>query len=326
MKMILRKLTTVLLTAFLVLIIGSEAKSQDLSGNAGAFADIGLGLRPLGMGGAYTALATDENAARWNPAGLSVITDPSSGFTWTNQFDEIGYNYLSISYPQIKGIGVGGYVISSGDDVYSEMTIGLGAGVTARKIKIPVDNVHFGMSFKYLSTSYGNDEAGGIDRVTGSSAGVSLDFGVLYFPTDDISLALVLRDFVNGISWDSSYLDNDTTQASTYSEGLPRKAILSLGWELEKATIAFEYLPGLYTDVKDRIAMGVEVVILKVLRPRFGIAQNLTSGYINQWMTAGLGVSIKHEKLGPIRYVNFGYTHMLHEVASTPRVGLSLGW
>ncbi len=45
--------------------------ASDLSGRPGAFADIGLGLRPLAMGGAYIALAADENGARWNPAMLS---------------------------------------------------------------------------------------------------------------------------------------------------------------------------------------------------------------------------------------------------------------
>ena len=318
---------TVLLIAFLVLSIGSNAHSQDLSGIPGAFVDIGLGLRPMGMGGAYSALATDEHATRWNPAALSATKDPSSGFAWTNQFAEDTHNYVSLSYPGlVQGVGLGLYRIANGDDVYRELVVGLGAGISARKMFIPVDNLHFGLSFKYLSTSYGNDEAGGEERSIGSSSGYGLDFGILYQPTDQVSLAVVFRDALNGISWDSSFLDNDTKTSNSYSEDLPRNLVLSVGWEREKATFAMEYHPGIYPDVQNRAALGVEVPFLKIFKPRFGFAQNLASGYTNQWMTFGLGIEIKSELLGPIRNVNFGYTHVVHEIASTPRVGLSLGW
>jgi len=305
---------------FLALIMCSGSQAQELAGNAGAFVDIGLGLRPLGMAGAYSAIADDENAARWNPAALSVITDPSSGFTWTNQFVQDIHNYISLSYPQIMGMGVGVYGISSGDDVYSEVTIGIGVGVSADKVKIPIENLHLGISFKYFSTSFGNDEEGGDERITGSSAGYGIDIGMLYRHSKVLSLALVLRDGLNDINWDSS------SPAGKYSEGLPRRLVFAIGWEREKSTIALEYHPGLYSDVKDRAVFGAEVIILQVFRPRFGFAQNFTSGYTNKWITFGLGIELASERLGPIRNVSFGYTHMLHEIESTPRVGLSIGW
>lgn len=321
-----KKLISVLLIAFLVLTFGSSALTQDLSGIPGAFVDVGLGLRPMGMGGAYSALATDEHAARWNPAALSATKDPSSGFAWTNQFAEDTYNYISLTYPGLTEVGLGVYGIANGDDVYSELTVGIGAGIGARKMFIPVDNLHFGLAFKYLSTSFGNDEDGGEERTIGSSAGYGLDIGILYQPTNQISLAVVMRDALSGITWDSSYLDSDEKKSNSYSEDIPRDLVLSLGWMREKATFALEYHPGIYPDVQNRAALGVEVTVLKIFKPRFGFAQNLASGYTNQWMTFGLGIEIKSEKLGPIRNVNFGYTHVMHEIADTPRVGLSIGW
>ena len=38
-----------------------------------AFNDIGVGARPLGLGGAFVALADDGNAASYNSAGLSLM-------------------------------------------------------------------------------------------------------------------------------------------------------------------------------------------------------------------------------------------------------------
>ncbi|MBP7310112.1 MAG: hypothetical protein KA984_02345, partial [Candidatus Cloacimonetes bacterium] len=42
---------------------------------AGDFMMIGAGVKALGMGGAFVALADDGSALYWNPAGLSQIRD-----------------------------------------------------------------------------------------------------------------------------------------------------------------------------------------------------------------------------------------------------------
>jgi len=84
--------------------------------------------------------------------------------------------------------------------------------------------------------------------------------------------------------------------------------------------------PSLYADVKDRMAVGAEVVIWKVFKPRVGFARNLSSGNPNQWTTAGLGIEIQSKKFGPIRLIHFGYTQLFHEIDSSPRVGLVIGW
>ena len=39
--------------------------------------DLDLGARPLGMGGAFVAVANDGNAGYWNPAGLSQLQNIS---------------------------------------------------------------------------------------------------------------------------------------------------------------------------------------------------------------------------------------------------------
>src|SRR5712692_400351 len=37
---------------------------------------LGVGARPLGMGGAFVAVADDATAASWNPAGLALLLHP----------------------------------------------------------------------------------------------------------------------------------------------------------------------------------------------------------------------------------------------------------
>ena len=38
-----------------------------------ACGSIGLGTRAMGMGGAFTAVADDESAFYWNPAGITQV-------------------------------------------------------------------------------------------------------------------------------------------------------------------------------------------------------------------------------------------------------------
>ena len=40
---------------------------------AGDFLTLGVGARPLGMGGSFAAIADDSTAAYWNPAGLGRL-------------------------------------------------------------------------------------------------------------------------------------------------------------------------------------------------------------------------------------------------------------
>ena len=43
---------------------------------AGEFLAIGVGGRPLGMGGAYVSLVNDVTAGYWNPGALAMINYP----------------------------------------------------------------------------------------------------------------------------------------------------------------------------------------------------------------------------------------------------------
>ncbi len=321
----LKKTIFIILAIFIAAGMQTAGFCQELSGKGGAFEDVGLGLRPLGMGGAYSALAKDENAPKWNPAMLQLVRDPSAGFTWTNQFNLVQYHYLSVAYPLgvnvglKRDIGVGIYAITAGDQAYRETTIGFSCGINARHVKIPLENLRFGMTVKLLMTGFGNDEEGGEDRVTGDSFGFSIDLAAQWQVSPQLSFAVISRELLNSISWNSSV-------KGSYSEGLPRKVLIAAGYELERIVFGFEYQPGLYEDVSDRVTMGLEATLWKMLKPRVGFAQNFKATESNRWITAGLGLDFQTASFGPIKQIKFGYTHLFHDIDHSPRVGLVVGW
>jgi len=66
----------------------SQASAQGLY--AGEFMQIPVGSRALSMGGAYTAIADDESAFHWNPAGVSLVPNQLLGFMYSAEYGTPG--------------------------------------------------------------------------------------------------------------------------------------------------------------------------------------------------------------------------------------------
>ena len=69
-----------------------------------AFNDSGWGVRPLGMGGAFSAIANDANAPLYNPAGIVQPENIEMTFMSAKLFTglegvEVGQNYFSYVNP-----------------------------------------------------------------------------------------------------------------------------------------------------------------------------------------------------------------------------------
>ena len=79
------------------------------------FRDLGVGARPLGMGGAYVAAADDGNAVLWNAAGLAqldrqeIIAMFASLYAglgaklYNEETDQLGYHFVGYVYPSKWG-------------------------------------------------------------------------------------------------------------------------------------------------------------------------------------------------------------------------------
>src|SRR5574344_1823186 len=73
----------------------------------GAFEDTYWGVRALGMGGAFTAVANDSNAPLYNIAGIANVNEKEVSLMGARLFAgldgvEISANYLGFVYPLAK--------------------------------------------------------------------------------------------------------------------------------------------------------------------------------------------------------------------------------
>jgi hypothetical protein len=106
------------LSILLLLLILPQVKAQTVFGKyAGDFMSIGVGGRPLGMGGAYVAVANDVTAGYYNPAGLAQINYPEISLMHDERFGSlVNYDYAAVAIPYDTSMSFAFSVIRLGVD------------------------------------------------------------------------------------------------------------------------------------------------------------------------------------------------------------------
>lgn len=79
------------------LLYGSAAYAAEKY--AGDFLTLGVGARPLGMGGSFAAIADDSTAAYWNPAGLGRLRHSEVAFMHSSLNDLDSYDFVNYIHP-----------------------------------------------------------------------------------------------------------------------------------------------------------------------------------------------------------------------------------
>lgn len=78
---------------------------------AGEFLSLGVGARPLGMGGAFAAISDDASAVYWNAAGLANLSRRQVMFMHAESFGGlVGHDYLGFVLPlepSRSAVGIG---------------------------------------------------------------------------------------------------------------------------------------------------------------------------------------------------------------------------
>lgn len=184
-----------------------------------AFENINIGARPMGMGGAFSAVADDTNAIAWNPAGLAELRSPQIGLSYLELYGLVNYNFVSFANPLTQTDALAGYIMSSNDPdhLYRETTLGFSY---ARKIRRPLK---FGGNLKFLSSSANIGEI-----KVGSAKGVAIDIGACIDLTDELSIGAVLPNLLSYVAYSRNQLWR--ADAKSYTEELTREYRLATAY------------------------------------------------------------------------------------------------
>jgi Type IX secretion system membrane protein PorP/SprF len=106
------------LTVITFLFILTQANSQTVIGKyAGEFMNIGVGGRPLAMGGAFAGVANDITAGYYNPSGLARINYPEISLMHDERYGNlVNYDYAAVALPWDTDMSFGLSVMRLGID------------------------------------------------------------------------------------------------------------------------------------------------------------------------------------------------------------------
>ena len=202
----------------------------------GAFEDVGWGVRPLGMGAAFTAVSDDANAPLYNPAGIAQVEKREVTFMSSRLFTgldgvEIGLNYFSYVQPLNKKYGAVSLSWASlyAPALYREDTAVLNYARSLNDIfKSKYFELMAGVSAKYLRHEYSLDQRTIDDPVfaSGSSkAAMTCDAGLLLsFQKTGITLGYASRNMTSpdvGLKTQDIVTIENAAGVSYYTDKLP---------------------------------------------------------------------------------------------------------
>jgi len=230
-----------------------------------------VGTRPLGMGGAFVAVADDANTITWNPAGLPGLRRTEITSTYANLYNlGITQSYLGFVRPFSDRIALGFDWSSVGYDdnelAYSENKLNFAVGVQPHKL------FSFGFTLKYLMRDMLLDEAS-----YGKGSGVGVDAAFLIQPLKNLKVGIGIYDFGG-----SSIAYKDKTTESILGQAF-------------KLGISYMPINGLTIagDVGDRIHFGAEYVVASRVSFRAGLQQDISGDEKLFVPSAGLSIKFK---------------------------------
>lgn len=247
--------------------------------SSAVFLRLEQGARPLGMGGAFVAVADDGNSVWWNPAGSVQLEKNEIWASYTSWLESVKTQFVNFVHPlsNLKA-AVGGSVVLLGMDSIEQRD---GAGnlkssdsdiqssaFSLNLSKYFADNFSMGLSVKGINQKLGSE----------SGSGVAFDWGLL-FRQDKLSLGLGV--FNIGPKLKTGDVKNDLP--------LDIRAGVAYRWT-EGFLLSVEGEKPVDSDFKLHLGGEWKLTPIFALRVGYEGLKNLGS---QSGLTAGLGISNK---------------------------------
>jgi outer membrane protein OmpA-like peptidoglycan-associated protein len=270
----------------------------------------GLGARAMGLAGAYTAVADDETAVVWNPAGLGELSTWHFGTSLGSLYDgRMRLANFSAAGPLQQGAAAG---FSWQHEYYTQSAeINADALYLAASLPFAPDpNLRLGAALKLLF--------GSVPKAELNYTGVGVDFGLRYLlplpaPDQQLTLSLMLSDLDTRLAWSHGA-----------SDPVPQSVVLGSAWQPDRSTTAAVDLEWIRSGTGGAqetsiLRLGLERWFEQIVGVRAGYMLN--SSYASTF-SVGAGVKIaewdiQYALVGQI--ADLGWSHRLTASFGLPK-------
>jgi len=277
----------IIIIVCLALILSCHLPASALK-NSIDLTEVGMGARPIGLGGAYIAIADDACAIFTNPAGLGLQNRISFVSMSTQLLLTVDYKLAAFSFPtQYGNFGIGyiGAASPAGDHTYYEGTTTVEAGPINYSNQMlilsyatdisgsinnefvlegwEVKNLAVGANLKFLSQGFE-----GFSNAP-TATGLEADLGVIYMPTDKFTVGAMLHNILRGSGGES------LTWSTGEKEEIP--VYLGLGCSYKVIDNVLVAIDSDLSSMNTVYRGGIEWQVIPLLALRAGIDQKNTS-------------------------------------------------
>lgn len=257
------------------------------------FLKLGIGVRPVAMGNAFTALSDDGNAIFWNPAGLGILEGYYVSGMAMNHLEYFNYYNLTSAIPFKKkhtGLGFGISYLTGTDVEYSERGEEIGEFRNSDMLL----NIGYGKATRYKSFSFGLAvKVVRSQLYTYSAYGILGDIGILIHTLKYVYIGTVLKN----IGTPRRFIERWECPPLNFRQGLAVK----VPFGQNQCAVSFDY--SVYPDIAPTYSGGAEVRIrspelMEALGQGkisgFSIMAGYQSGYESGgWSGFSLGFSVE---------------------------------
>jgi hypothetical protein len=287
------------------------------SGATGSqFLKLGIGARPVAMGGAYTAVSDDANAIFWNQAGLVQINHFEFTLMLMTLFDDVTYGAAGLVSPIGKqsAFAIGASCLTVNDVRRNE--IGDEQGT--------FNNMDFQITAGYAHRLIGGLSLGSALKFIGSKLDTfsvytgAVDAGILYHPLKYTFLGISLANIGPGVK----FINEDLLPANLKA-GICFKFPI-----MEQSMITIASDVSTYADLVSTISAGGEILYMPATPIESARSISLRLGYKSGYhlgdfsgISTGVGFEFLREGIYymiDVVYIYYGY------LGSSERISVSI--
>lgn len=281
-------------------------------GYTGAFQQLGLGARALGMGGAFVGVADDATAGFWNPAGLVQIRMRTFGVFFRKMTLDRRLSYITYCQPVREEATISiGWTNAGVKDVVGRNE----NGEITEEIKNYENAVELFFGRKILNQLSAGVRIGYIqyNLANISAYGVGLGFSAFAKPIQKLRLGAVVENLGMKYSWTSGdFWKKFDLLGSSSKENFPVNLRFGASYLLLKDRILISSEIDKNGKQKENVHLGVEGWILEKLAAR--------AGYDRGSLTLGVGLRQKMRSTT----LGFDYAYVSSRVGDDPDHLISL--
>lgn len=210
--------------------------NDDKSGTTAAqFLKIGVGARPMALGGAYAAVGQDVFSLYWNPSAITDLREVSINVTQTQWFADISHSFAGAVIPVTENSSIGFHTIYLKTDPIQITTIDAPRGtnefyevsdlaLAATYASRVVDFLSIGFTAKYIHQAIYNE--------TASTMAIDLS-SILSIPYKGMKMGMSFSNFGGKMKMDGRDLTRefDMNPGNTINTGV-ETSLKTEGWDL----------------------------------------------------------------------------------------------